>query len=154
MHQGDERVSGSGSPTKLPVDVAPPTKLLDRADDRLAYRIDDFCRAIGLGRTKVYAMIADGTLRTVVIGGRRLVPREAAEALLKQGAASVETSKAAKAAARVSGRDLRIDLLGGEINSEVIKFNLQSQYIARRFSIPLIRASLIAEYAFQTGRRT
>ena len=30
-------------------------------DGRLAYRIDDFCRAIGLGRTKVYALIADGT---------------------------------------------------------------------------------------------
>jgi excisionase family DNA binding protein len=63
-------------------------KLLEQpaGDGRLAYRIDDFCRAIGLGRTKVYALIADGTLRTVVIGGRRLVPRDAAEALLSQGA--------------------------------------------------------------------
>jgi excisionase family DNA binding protein len=60
------------------------TKPLDQSDGRLAYRIDDFCRAIGLGRTKVYALIADGTLRTVVVGGRRLVPRDAAEALLNQ----------------------------------------------------------------------
>jgi hypothetical protein len=29
----------------------------DRANERLAWRIDDFCRAIGLGRSKVYAMI-------------------------------------------------------------------------------------------------
>jgi excisionase family DNA binding protein len=56
-----------------------------KPSDRLAYKIDDFCRAIGLGRTKVYALIANGTLRTVVVGGRRLVPRDAAEALLKQG---------------------------------------------------------------------
>jgi excisionase family DNA binding protein len=60
----------------------------DDARDRLAYRVDDFCRAIGLGRTKVYAMIGDGTLRTVVVGGRRLIPREAAEALLKQGSSN------------------------------------------------------------------
>jgi len=57
-----------------------------KPDERLAYRVDDFCRAIGLGRTKVYELISAGLLRTVVIGGRRLIPREAAEALLKNGA--------------------------------------------------------------------
>jgi excisionase family DNA binding protein len=63
-------------------------KALDvvRPDERLAYRVNDFCRAVGLGRTKVYALIANGELKTVVVGGRRLVPREAAEALLKSGA--------------------------------------------------------------------
>jgi excisionase family DNA binding protein len=56
-----------------------------KPDERLAYRVDDFCRAIGLGRTKVYELIGEGVLRTVIVGGRRLIPREAAEALLKQG---------------------------------------------------------------------
>jgi excisionase family DNA binding protein len=56
--------------------------------DLRAYRINDFCRAFGLGRTKVYELIADGTLHTVLVGGRRLVPRDAGEALLKQGAPS------------------------------------------------------------------
>jgi excisionase family DNA binding protein len=47
-----------------------------------AYRINDFCRAYGFSRTTAYKLIAVGTLRTVLVGGRRLVPRDAAEALL------------------------------------------------------------------------
>jgi excisionase family DNA binding protein len=57
-----------------------------KSDERLAYRVDDFCHAFGLGRTKTYELINAGVLKTVVVGGRRLIPREAAEALLKQGA--------------------------------------------------------------------
>jgi excisionase family DNA binding protein len=53
-----------------------------------AYRINDFCRAYGFSRTTVYKLIAAGTLRTVLVGGRRLVPRDAAEALLSDGAPS------------------------------------------------------------------
>ena len=53
-----------------------------------AYRINDFCRAYGFSRTTVYKMIADGTLHTVLVGGRRLVPRDAAEALLNESAPS------------------------------------------------------------------
>jgi excisionase family DNA binding protein len=52
--------------------------------ERRAYRINDFCRAFGLGRTKVYELIGSGKLKTVTIGGRRLVPSDAAEALLNQ----------------------------------------------------------------------
>jgi len=55
------------------------------ASDRRAYRIKDFCTAYGLSRTTVYKLIADGTLKTVRIGGRRLVPVDAAEALLSIG---------------------------------------------------------------------
>ena len=55
-------------------------------DERRAYRINDFCRAFGLGRTKAYELIGSGKLRTVTVGGRRLVPRDAAEALLSQDA--------------------------------------------------------------------
>ena len=47
-----------------------------------AYRVEDFCRAYGLGRTKTYALLKTGELKSVVIGGRRLIPKEAAEALL------------------------------------------------------------------------
>jgi len=57
-----------------------------KSDERLAYRVDDFCHAFGLGRTKTYELINAGVLKTVVVGGRRLIPRESAEALLKQGA--------------------------------------------------------------------
>lgn len=53
--------------------------------DRRAYRIKDFCAAYGVSRTTVYKLIAEGTLKTVRIGGRRLVPVDAAEALLSTG---------------------------------------------------------------------
>lgn len=50
--------------------------------DKRALQINEFCAAYGLGRTKVYELINDGTLRSVVVGGRRLIPRDAADALL------------------------------------------------------------------------
>jgi excisionase family DNA binding protein len=54
--------------------------------ERLAYRVNDFCDLVGVGRTKTYELIADGTLKTVVVGRRRLILHEGVEALLKQGA--------------------------------------------------------------------
>jgi excisionase family DNA binding protein len=47
-----------------------------------AYRIDDFCRAYGVGRTTVYALIKLGKLKSVQIGRRRLITADSAEALL------------------------------------------------------------------------
>jgi excisionase family DNA binding protein len=92
QHVNNERVSNMDALMKLghvdqaTTDPRSEAKPRDWLNERLAWRIDDFCRAIGLGRTKVYAMIKDGSLHTVVVGGRRLVPRESAEALLKQAA--------------------------------------------------------------------
>jgi hypothetical protein len=37
------------------------------------------------GRTKVYELIKSGKLRTVLVDGRRLVPRDAGDALLAAG---------------------------------------------------------------------
>jgi excisionase family DNA binding protein len=48
-----------------------------------AYRVADFCRAFGLSRSSVYKLMGEGQLTTVKVGGRRLIPAEAAEALLK-----------------------------------------------------------------------
>ena len=39
----------------------------------LAYRVAHFCRAIGIGRTKFYELMASGKIRTIVVGGRRLI---------------------------------------------------------------------------------
>jgi excisionase family DNA binding protein len=55
-----------------------------RLDEKRAFRIDEFCAVYGLGRTKTYDIIKAGKLRTVLIGGRRLVPKDAAVALLAQ----------------------------------------------------------------------
>ncbi len=47
-----------------------------------AYRVQDFCRAYGLSRSTVYNLINSGKLRSVRVAGRRLIPADAAEALL------------------------------------------------------------------------
>jgi hypothetical protein len=48
-----------------------------------ALRVNDFCRDYGLSRTSFYKLVGAGKLTTVKVAGRRLVPVEAAEALLK-----------------------------------------------------------------------
>jgi len=48
-----------------------------------AYRVSDFCEAYGIGRTSTYKLLRDGTLPSVKVLGRRLIPFEAAEMLLK-----------------------------------------------------------------------
>jgi len=66
----------------VPVQGRPPKH--DQIEKR-AYRINEFCSAYGLGRTKVYELIKSGKLRTVLVDGRRLVPRDAGDALLAAG---------------------------------------------------------------------
>jgi excisionase family DNA binding protein len=51
----------------------------------LAYRVKQFCKSIGLGKTKFYELVRDGKIKTVVIGGRRLVPASEAKRLLGEG---------------------------------------------------------------------
>jgi excisionase family DNA binding protein len=54
--------------------------------NRLAFRVQPFCKSIGIGRTKFYELVRDGKIKTVVIGGRRLVPATEAARLLSEGA--------------------------------------------------------------------
>jgi excisionase family DNA binding protein len=61
--------------------------MTDHPNDKLAYTVNAFCRAIGLGRTKIYQLIKQGQIRTVRIGGRRLVPKTEAQRLLNEGGA-------------------------------------------------------------------
>lgn len=51
----------------------------------LAYRVKHFCSTIGLGKTKFYELLRDGKIKTVIIGGRRLVPAEEAQRLVREG---------------------------------------------------------------------
>ena len=53
--------------------------------DALAYRIKVFCRLLGIGRTKFYELCNAGKIRTVVIGGRRLIPADEAKRLVREG---------------------------------------------------------------------
>lgn len=49
---------------------------------KIAYSIKEACKASSLGRTTVYARIADGSLRAVRIGGRTVIPAESLHALI------------------------------------------------------------------------
>jgi excisionase family DNA binding protein len=51
----------------------------------LAYQVDQFCKIIGIGRTAVYKLIKEGKLKTIYIGGRRLIPRSEALRLVQEG---------------------------------------------------------------------
>jgi excisionase family DNA binding protein len=60
---------------------------IEAGDALLAYRVAHFCKSIGLGKTKFYELVRDGKIRTVVIGGRRLVPAAEAQRLTREGCA-------------------------------------------------------------------
>jgi predicted DNA-binding transcriptional regulator AlpA len=49
--------------------------------EKRAFRVNAFCAAYGLGRTKVYDLIKREKLRTVLVDGRRLIHFDDAEAL-------------------------------------------------------------------------
>ena len=49
---------------------------------KIAYSIKEACKATSWGRTTLYGHISSGRLRTVRIGGRRLIPAEALRALI------------------------------------------------------------------------
>jgi excisionase family DNA binding protein len=52
---------------------------------RRAYQVNEAAAAFGLSRTTLYKLIGVGTLRSVKIGRRRLIPVDAIEALLAGG---------------------------------------------------------------------
>jgi excisionase family DNA binding protein len=55
-------------------------------DERRALRVNDAAFAYGLGRSTVYRLLKEKRLPSIKIAGRRLIPREAMEALLREGA--------------------------------------------------------------------
>ena len=54
-----------------------------KANDKLAYRIDEAVSASGLGRTTLYDEIKNRRLKAIKVAGRRLILREDLEAFLK-----------------------------------------------------------------------
>lgn len=53
--------------------------------DKRAFHVKEAAKIYGWSRSTLYKMMSDGTLRTVKIGGRRLIPRDALEALIAEG---------------------------------------------------------------------
>jgi excisionase family DNA binding protein len=58
-----------------------------RPDEKLALRINDTVAISGLSRSTLYKLHADGKLRAVKVGGRRLILRADLEAHLQAGGA-------------------------------------------------------------------
>jgi excisionase family DNA binding protein len=50
--------------------------------EQLAYSINDTAKALSLGRTSIYGMIADGRLEAFKLGRRRLVKAESVRRLI------------------------------------------------------------------------
>ena len=55
-------------------------------EERRAYTVREFCSAYRVSRSHVYKLMSLSKLRTVLVGGKRLIPVEAAEELLNGGA--------------------------------------------------------------------
>jgi excisionase family DNA binding protein len=58
------------------------SKSATASDKRAAYAVKEAAELIGVSRSMLYLLMKNGALRTVKLGGRRLVPRDAIEALL------------------------------------------------------------------------
>jgi excisionase family DNA binding protein len=54
--------------------------------EKRALKIKEFCEAYGPSRSTTYKLINEGKLKSVLVGGRRLILVESAEALLKGAA--------------------------------------------------------------------
>ena len=52
----------------------------------LSYTIDGAMRATGLGRSKIYSLIGDGTLTRIKVGTRTLIPAASLRALIGEAA--------------------------------------------------------------------
>jgi excisionase family DNA binding protein len=49
----------------------------------LCLRVDEAARMLRIGKTKIYALMAEGRLQRVKIGSRSLIPLASVEALLR-----------------------------------------------------------------------
>mgnify|MGYP002635666055 FL=1 len=57
---------------------------------KLAYSVAEACAASSLGRTTIYALIANGSLDAVRVGGRTVIPVKSLNALVSGGASHLE----------------------------------------------------------------
>jgi excisionase family DNA binding protein len=51
-------------------------------EEIMLFGVDQAAAVLGIGRTNVYALMRDGKLRSVKVGGRRLIPRSALESFV------------------------------------------------------------------------
>ena len=56
--------------------------------DKIGLSITETCERLGVGRTTVYGLIAEGELESVKVGRRRLIPASSPAAYLERLAAA------------------------------------------------------------------
>jgi excisionase family DNA binding protein len=54
----------------------------EKSSDRLSYRVKDIPAVTGLPRTRVFALLKSGALKSVKVGGRRILLRSDVESFL------------------------------------------------------------------------
>ena len=54
-------------------------------DEKRAYRVNEAVAAYGISRGTIYKLIKSGALPSIRVGGRRLLPADALEALIAGG---------------------------------------------------------------------
>jgi excisionase family DNA binding protein len=55
-------------------------------DERRALRVNEASALYGISRSTIYILMSRGELRSVKVLGRRLIPRDAIESLIVEGA--------------------------------------------------------------------
>lgn len=73
----------TAEPHRLHMRGAPPGPNLPAKPEPLAYRVQDACYALGIGRTSFYELVKTGELTLIKIAGRTLVPRSELERLTR-----------------------------------------------------------------------
>jgi excisionase family DNA binding protein len=61
-------------------------KITTTPAERRALRVNDAAFIYGVSRSSLYKLMSEGKLSTVKLAGRRLIPRDNLEALLREGA--------------------------------------------------------------------
>jgi excisionase family DNA binding protein len=64
---------GGSEPAQSPLPIEP-----------WAYRVNDAARVVGLGRSTLYELAAEGRLKMIKVAGRTLIPAESLRALLQE----------------------------------------------------------------------
>ncbi|HEX4712749.1 DNA-binding protein [Phenylobacterium sp.] len=55
----------------------------NREPERIAYSVKAFCEATSFGKTKVHELLKSGRLKSVKVGGRRLILASETQRLLR-----------------------------------------------------------------------
>ena len=73
-----------------------------QTSDRAGLTVTEACKYLGVGRTKLYELISENALQTILIGGRRIVLRRSIDRLIDEainlGALEGQTRSEIKAA--------------------------------------------------------